>query len=200
MSATTTNFLSLTDKAKQHFIKIIEAEGQADLNLRLEVLEPLTSRAEISLSYCPKNKQEPDDIMLDFVDFKLFVASNSKEALNDAKIDYDSNDTGGELVFKAPNIYGKKLDENLPLIEQVNYIVESEVNPFLANHGGSVEVAGVNEKEGVLELSFSGGCQGCSMSKITLKNYIEKIIFRRFPQIKAIEDVTDHTNRENSYA
>lgn len=184
--------ITLTELAQEHFAKLIAREDTPNLNLRIEVINPGTSNAEINLTYCPVNQQETTDVELAFEKFNLYIEANSIAALQDAKIDYKNNDLGGEIVFKAPHIYGKKLDRNLPLKEQIEIIIDSEINPVLANHNGSVVVHTINEEIGELMLEFNGGCQGCGMAKVTLTQYIEKVLFKHFPQITSIRDVTNH--------
>ena len=187
------SILTLTDKAQDHFFRLIEQDGTPNLNLRIEVSNPGTKKAEIGLTYCPENKQEANDLEMAFDKFKLYIAKNSKEALKDANIDYATNDMGGELVFKAPNIFGKKLDKNAPLLDQINSVVKSEINPMLANHGGSLTVADFIEATGELQIVFNGGCQGCGMARVTLNDFIEKTLATHFPTlIKQINDITDH--------
>ena len=70
-------------------------------------------------------------------------------------------------------------------------MVENEVNPQLAQHRGSVSVQEVTA-DGVVVLSFGGGCHGCGMADVTLKQGIEKTLLEKVPGVTAVRDATDH--------
>ena len=78
------------------------------------------------------------------------------------------------------------------------HILHSQVNPGLAAHGGMVSLVEVVE-ESVAVLQFGGGCQGCGMVDMTLKDGVEKALLEQLPQLSAVRDVTDHTVTENAY-
>ena len=80
---------------------------------------------------------------------------------------------------------------------KIDNLLEEQVRPSLAAHGGNVEVVDVDNNQVYLKLS--GGCQGCSSSNATLKQGIEKIIKQNFPEIEDVIDLTDHTSGENPY-
>jgi Fe/S biogenesis protein NfuA len=94
---------------------------------------------------------------------------------------------------KVPSI-----DEDASLEERVNYLLYSEINPSLAAHGGEVSLVEILNKETAV-LQFGGGCQGCGMVDVTLKDGIEKTLIEEIPELKSIADVTDHSYRENAY-
>lgn len=80
---------------------------------------------------------------------------------------------------------------------KIDNLLEEQVRPSLAAHGGNVEVVDVDNNQVYLRLS--GGCQGCSSSNATLKQGIEKIIKQNFPEIEDVIDLTDHKSGENPY-
>jgi Fe/S biogenesis protein NfuA len=85
-----------------------------------------------------------------------------------------------------------------PIEDRVNYLLYSEVNAGLAADGGNVSLEEIFE-ENVAVLRFGGGCQGCGMVDVTLKNGVEKTLLEQIPQLKEVRDVTDHTVKENAY-
>lgn len=87
-------------------------------------------------------------------------------------------------TIKAPHIKGKAPAEGASLVERVRWVVEHEVNPQLASHGGRVAVEEVTA-EGVVFLRFGGGCHGCGMADVTLKQGIEKTLLTRVPGVTA---------------
>src|SRR5690606_41376544 len=77
--------------------------------------------------------------------------------LVDAVIDFEEKDLGSQLTLKAPNAKARKVADDAPLIERVDYVIQAEINPQLANHGGKVVVNQITE-DGVAILQFGGGC------------------------------------------
>ena len=79
----------------------------------------------------------------------------------------------------------------------VKRILEDKINPGIAAHGGSVSL--VDLKDNTMFLEFSGGCQGCAASDVTLRAGIEEMVKREVPQIEEIIDITDHAMGKNPY-
>ena len=91
-----------------------------------------------------------------------------------------------------------KLTDNSSLADRINYVLYNEVNPALASHGGNVTLEEVFN-ENIAVLRFGGGCQGCGMVDVTLKDGVEKTLLEQIPQLAEVRDVTDHTQKENAY-
>ena len=106
---------------------------------------------------------------------------------------------GGQLTIKAPNAKLPKVGEDSPLEDRVNYLLYNEVNPSLAAHGGEVSLVEITDDHFAI-LKFGGGCQGCGMVDVTLKEGIEKTLMESIPDLKGVRDVTDHTDRSHAYA
>ena len=104
---------------------------------------------------------------------------------------------GGQLTIRAPNSRTPRVSEDSPLEDKVNYILWSEINPGLASHGGQVSLMELDE--GVAVLQFGGGCQGCSMLDVTLKDGVEKTLMENLPDLKGVRDITDHSDSSNAY-
>ena len=118
--------------------------------------------------------------------------------VEDAVVDYSPDKFGGTLTIKAPNAKVPSIGEDASLEEKVNYLLYSEINPSLASHGGEVSLVEIINKETAV-LQFGGGCQGCGMVDVTLKDGVEKTLIEEIPELKGITDVTDHSYRENAY-
>jgi len=91
-----------------------------------------------------------------------------------------------------------KIGEDATLEDKVNYVLYDEINPQIAAHGGHVPLESVTD-DGMVVLQFGGGCQGCGMVDVTLKEGIEKTLMEKVPDIKGVKDVTDHSDNENAY-
>ncbi|MDX1526309.1 MAG: Fe-S biogenesis protein NfuA [Pseudidiomarina maritima] len=190
--------IRITESAQAHFRKLL-AEQPDNTNIRVFVVNPGTPSAECGVSYCPPDSVEADDEILPFSGFDAVVDSGSAPFLTDAVIDFEEQDLGSQLTLKAPNAKAKKVADDAPLIERVEYVIQSEVNPQLANHGGKVAVSQITA-DGIAVLQFGGGCNGCSMVDVTLKEGIEKELLQRFPgELTGVKDATEHQAGEHSY-
>jgi len=83
------------------------------------------------------------------------------------------------------------------LYEQVARVFDEQVNPMVARHGGHVEL--IDVQEAVVMLRMGGGCQGCGMADVTLRQGIEGMLAQFVPQVRGIVDITDHTSGANPY-
>jgi Fe/S biogenesis protein NfuA len=113
-------------------------------------------------------------------------------------VDYAKDSMGGQLTIKAPNSRLPKIRDDSPLEDRINYVLFNEINPSLASHGGVVSLEEIVE-DSIAVLKFGGGCQGCGMVDVTLKEGVEKTLIENVPGLTGVRDVTDHSNRENAY-
>src|SRR5438309_11500922 len=87
--------------------------------------------------------------------------------------------------------------DDAALYDRVAELFDSQVNPMVARHGGRVELIDVPDA-GVM-LRMGGGCQGCGMADVTLRQGIEAMLQQAVPEVKGIVDITDHTAGSNPY-
>ena len=99
---------------------------------------------------------------------------------------------GGGFSFENPNPLW--IDD---ISKSVAEVIESQVNPLVASHGGHVDLVGVDD--GKAMISFGGGCQGCGMGDVTLKEGSEVMITEGGPGITAVVDMTDHDAGTNPF-
>ncbi|HMC81103.1 MAG TPA: NifU family protein, partial [Acidimicrobiia bacterium] len=81
--------------------------------------------------------------------------------------------------------------------QRVLQVLDGQINPSIAAHGGHAELVAV--EEGTAFLRLSGGCQGCGMASVTLSQGIEVVIKEQVPEVTRVVDVTDHASGENPY-
>jgi len=195
------NFLVITEAAKVHFRNLLKSEDTVGMNLRVKVSRPETAQAEVSVTFCPEGEEKSSDIPFNCIDFTVFVDNASKGALEKANIDFKEDKAGGQLSIKAPFLKGRAPATDSPLQERIQFVIDSEINPNLASHGGRVSITEILQKpEGaVVILQFGGGCHGCGMAGVTLKHGIEKTLKEKFSEIVEIRDATDHTTGEDPY-
>ncbi len=90
----------------------------------------------------------------------------------------------------------RKVSDDATLIERVEYAIQTQVNPQLAGHGGHVSLVEITE-EGAAIVD-GGGCNGCSMVDVTLKEGIEKELLQQFEgELTAVRDATEHDRGEH---
>ncbi|MCQ1056711.1 Fe-S biogenesis protein NfuA [Photobacterium sp. DNB23_23_1] len=190
--------ITITENAQQHFGKLL-AQQPEGTNIRVFVVNPGTQNAECGVSYCPPEAVEASDTEIKFDLFSAFVDELSLPFLEDAEVDFVTDKMGSQLTLKAPNAKVRKVSDDASLMERVDYVIQTQVNPQLAGHGGNVSLAEITE-DGVAILQFGGGCNGCSMVDVTLKEGIEKELLAQFAgELTGVRDITEHARGEHSY-
>ena len=189
--------ITISEEAQSHFAKLLSKQ-ESGTNIRVFVVNPGTSSAECGVSYCPPDAVEDTDTKLEFNGFDAVVDEESAPYLEEAEIDYVTDQMGSQLTLKAPNAKARKVADDAPLVERINYMIESEINPQLANHGGQVVLTEITD-DGFAILQFGGGCNGCSMVDVTLKDGIEKQMLEQFAgELNGVRDATEHEAGEHS--
>lgn len=189
--------ITISEAAQAHFRKLLDQQEEGT-NIRIFVVNPGTPSAECGVSYCPPNAVEATDTEFTYNSFSAFVDEISLPFLDEAEIDYVTEELGAQLTLKAPNAKMRKVADDAPLIERVEYVIQTQINPQLANHGGKITLIEITE-EGYAILQFGGGCNGCSMVDVTLKDGVERQLTELFPELKGAKDVTEHQRGEHSY-
>lgn len=118
---------------------------------------------------------------------------------DDAVVEYVESDPGAGFravpAGKAAGGGGGAPDS--PLAERVQQVIDEQLNPALAGHGGFVTMVGLEDNVVLVELG--GGCQGCGMARVTLKQGVERMIREAVPEVAEVRDVTDHSGGQNPY-
>ena len=97
----------------------------------------------------------------------------------------------------APRQTGTAEVSDDELYERVADVFQKQVNPLVARHGGRVEL--IDVQEATVLLRMSGGCQGCGMADVTLRQGIEGVLARSVPDINGVVDSTDHSAGTSPY-
>lgn len=191
------NLINISIPAVNHF-KILLEDEEPGTNIRVFVDKAGTNDAEVGISFCSAGDQKATDLVQKLEGFTLYIDNMSSNFLDSANIDYKTDDMGGQLAISAPNLRGKKPDTDASLADKINYIITTEINPNLAHHGGMVSLVEITQ-DMVVVLQFGGGCHGCGMVDVTLKQGIEKTLKEQLPEISEVRDSTDHTTGDNPY-
>ncbi len=190
--------VKITESAQEYLAQLLAKQDCEGIGVRVFILDAGTPQAETCISYCRPGEQKDGDEAREYTGFTAWVEQASLPFLEDAVVDFAKDSMGGQLTIKAPNSRLPRITEDSSVADRVNYILYNEINPGLAAHGGHVTLEEVFE-ENVAVLRFGGGCQGCGMVDVTLKNGVEATLLAQIPQLKEVRDITDHSNRENAY-
>ncbi len=190
--------IQISESAQTHFRKLIEREALPGLGVRLSARDPGTPRADVRLEFAEPGDLSGDEWAVDCDGFTLWLDAASVPYLDGANIDYEAKATGGQLQIRAPKIKGEVPSDSASLVERVRWTVEHEINPQLAQHKGHVSLQEVTG-DGVVVLRFGGGCHGCGMADVTLKQGIEKTLMEKVPGVTAVRDATDHATGDAPY-
>ena len=189
--------VEITESAVNYLKDLLESQEEPT-NIKIFVSDPGTMKAETCIVYCKVGEEEDDDILMDIKDINVFLENESISFLDDCKVDYHPDKFGGQLTIRAPNAKIPSLSKDSSIEEKINYYLYSEINPSLASHGGEVSLVEVIDSSKAV-LKFGGGCQGCGMVDLTLKNGVEKTLKDNIPEISEIIDSTDHSFKDNAF-
>lgn len=190
--------IDISERAQQHFQRLLAQQGIDKLSIRLRVTAPGTPAADCELEFCEPDELTGREWTVECTGFDFHIDGDSASWIDGATIDYEPNKTGGQLNIRAPKIKGELPGAEAGLVERVRYVLEAEVNPRIAAHGGRITLLEVSA-EGVVVLQFGGGCHGCGMVDVTLKQGVEKTLRERVPEITEVRDATDHAGCSNPY-
>ena len=185
--------LTITEKAQEMLGEFADsADEGVELILRVEIVGRGPKGFQYDLQFVGREDSKEDDIVLDIDGMSVLVAARSAQYLEGTTLDYKETLMGGGFSFDNPNPLW--VDE---LSKSVAEIIASEVNPVVASHGGHVDLVGVDDGKAII--AFGGGCQGCGMVDVTLKQGVEVMIKDNVPGISEVIDATDHAAGTNPF-
>ncbi len=187
--------ITITESAQKKIAELIEKSENPVKGLRIgaESVSPL--KVDFKMAFIAAGQDTQDDEVVNFATFDVYLDADSLPHLEEAKVVFVDVLMGSGFKIER----GSKLPTNLsgPLVEKVQQVIQEQVNPAVANHGGHISL--IDIKEDVVYVQLGGGCQGCGLADVTLKQGIEAAIKEAVPEITAVYDVTDHANGENPY-
>ena len=189
--------ITITENANSFLTELLSKQENV-LGVKLMVNKQGTPKAETLLTYAREDTVDETDHVIQFGELTVYLDNKSEPFLEDALVNYDPEMMGGNLTIKAPNSKLPKLTENSTLEEKVNYTLWNDIYPMVAPHGGEVSLVEITQ-DNVAVLSFGGGCQGCAQVDVTLKYGVEQELLKQIPELSGVKDITDHTDRSNSY-
>ena len=189
--------INVTATAEEYISKHI-AKKEFRWHIRIFLSDHGTQKAETCLAYCKPDEAMPDDMIINLDLITVNIEKRSIPFLKDCEVNFDNDTFGGQLTIKAPNARVPNISPDRPVEDRINYVIYNEINPMLESHGGEVSLVEFSDKNEAV-LQFGGGCQGCGMVDVTLKDGIETTLVDQIPEVEAVVDVTDHSLDENAY-
>jgi Fe/S biogenesis protein NfuA len=185
--------ITFTDEAKT---KIGEYVDQMDgcLGVRIVASRHGGQHFHYDITLVTENDTTDVDEVADQGAFKSYLDPASVANLDGATVDWVSDLSGAGFKIDNPQAVIRWDD---PVAQKVQQVLDDKVAPSLAGHGGWVELTKVEGDAAFIQ--FGGGCQGCGMSSVTLKEGIEAAILKDVPEIKRVLDGTDHESGTNPY-
>jgi Fe/S biogenesis protein NfuA len=200
---TTDSVIRVTDAALAKVLELRGAEDEPEgLGLRIEVTGVRGADFTYDLAFEPLAECEPDDVIHDHGGLQVVVPAASVDDLIGATLDLPANADQGGLVLRNPNRpampqLGDPIELEGTVEERVRTLLEKQVNPAIAAHGGFATL--VKVEGSAAHISMGGGCQGCAMSAMTLREGIQTAILAAVPEITEVVDTTDHGSGENPF-
>ena len=192
--------LTFTDKARAMVQTYIDA-SDGDLTALRIALEGGPGKPEFSLTLVETSEAQENESHVAVDGLTVLVDTAQTSTLEGATIDFVEhlNESGFEVRLDTGRDDAKPRigSPTGPMAERINKVLEEQINPAIASHGGFIDLVEVDGTEVYLEMS--GGCQGCAMSRMTLRQGVERMVRQAVPEITEIHDVTDHSSGENPY-
>lgn len=187
--------LTITDGAREKIVELIGKSPNTVKGLRISATSASPLKVDFRMAFMSEGQENDVDEITAFEGFDVFVDPDSKEHVDEATVDHVEGLMGSGFKIERPRSLPDGVDGDL--VSRVQTVLDERINPSVAGHGGRVSLIDLREKTVFLQLE--GGCQGCGMADVTLKQGIEVMIKESVPEIEEIFDVTDHANGRNPY-
>ncbi|MEE2777068.1 MAG: iron-sulfur cluster assembly accessory protein [Acidobacteriota bacterium] len=184
--------LEITPMAREQVVAAIAEEDRDDLRLRVAIVGKGPSGFQYSLDLVAPEEHPDDDIAVSLDEFTVVVDRESAEKLEGVTVDFITRLQESGFKFVNPNSMWSD-----PMAEAVQQVISDKINPSIAAHGGFITLLDV--KDEVAYISFGGGCQGCGMADVTLKDGVRVAMKEAVPELRDVLDTTDHAAGTNPF-
>jgi len=184
--------ITITPGAIEQIRAAMQAEKKTGLALRFGVRGRGPNGFAYRLGFVDAAERDATDAAFESDGVAVLVDADSLPLVDGSTIDFVTGPREQGFKIENPNPLWPD-----PLAAAVQGVLDRDINPAVSQHGGSVTLLDV--KEGVAYIALGGGCQGCGMVDVTLRQGIEVRIREVVPQIREIVDTTDHAGGRNPY-
>jgi len=193
--------ITFTDRAREVVQTFLDQSNEENMALRIGTSGG-TDSPNFDLALVAQSERTEGEEELDGGGFTILVTTSDREALEGATVDYVErvNESGFEVRPASASSPPKTTETGIPqgeIADRVRDVLNTQVNPAIAAHGGMISLVNVEETDVYVEMS--GGCQGCALSKATLRQGVERMLREAVPELTAIHDITDHASGDNPY-
>ena len=187
--------VTITEAANVKIKELVSASETKVKGLRLSAVSVSPLKTDFKMSFLADDLDTSDYTVIEFDGFNVYIDAESLPNTQDANVDYVDGLMGSGFKVERPG----KTPPNIsgPVVDKIRQVLEEQINPSVASHGGHVAL--IDVKDNAVYLQLEGGCQGCGMADVTLKQGIEVMIKKAVPEIEHIYDVTDHADGSNPY-
>ena len=196
--------VQITEKAREKVEGFRAGVGDADQQaMWVEVTGVQAGEWTYNMALKPLDAAGADDLVQHEGGLPIVIRASDAEYLRGATIDWSDDLMRGGLTIDNPNTPSPAMgaqpqaDLSGPLPQRVMQVIDQQVNPAIAAHGGSAELVAVEDSTAYVRLG--GGCVGCGMATVTLTQGISVAITDAVPEIENVVDVTDHASGTNPY-
>jgi len=184
--------ITVTPAAKAKVEAVRAKSRHPDACLRIAIAGRRGGQFVYQLDLVDLHDAPPADLVVGTPEFKVLVEPTSASDLDGAVIDLDPSAIGGALRIDNPHEGWRD-----PVAARVQEVLDRQINPSVAAHGGYVDLLEV--RDGAAYVQLGGGCQGCAQVDVTLRQGIEVAIKAAVPQVTQVIDTTDHAAGLNPY-
>lgn len=174
--------------------------GEGEIGLFIEVTGTRQGQYAYELAFIPTEDAEAEHHMERHGDLQVMIPHQSLEPLRGASLTMGEDGLAMDnpnRPVSSPSMAAPQGTLEGPIAEQVSQVLLEAVNPAIAAHGGRAELVSVDGT--IAYLKLGGGCQGCGMAQVTLKQGIERILKESIPELTEVVDVTDHASGADPY-
>ena len=187
--------LKFTDRAREMVQSFLDQSGGELTQLRI-AMHGSAASPEYDLTLVAEGERRDSEQLMDLDGLNVLIEADQAESLEGATVDFvERVDESGFEVKRA--LQRRIAEPEGPIAERVREVLDDQVNPAIASHGGAITLVDVKESEIYLEMT--GGCQGCAMSRLTLRQGVERMLRQAIPELTGVHDITDHSSGENPY-
>lgn len=188
--------ITITEFALKRILELRERMALPVKGIRVNAIPRSPLRAEFALRFVPGEEPDsPTDSIQSVDGIDVYVALDTAPYVEGATIDLVFRLIGSELTVVAPPRQHDTPEGRIAA--RIQQVLEDEVNPSLATHGGGATL--IDFTDGIVFLELSGGCQGCSAAGATMKHGIETSIRQFVSEVQEVRDVTRHADGKTPY-
>jgi Fe/S biogenesis protein NfuA len=199
-----TQILNLSQAAADKIAELIQTRGKPGMAVRVAIRGTLPGGGyQTEFKFQERTDATKEDIVQSAGSFDLLFETSVAEKVQGSKVDFDEKrySAGFNIEYPPRSVFPPGVEARHdwadPLAQRVQQVIDEYINPGVAGHGGWVLLKDVKGQSVYVEMG--GGCQGCGLSAVTLRQGIENAIRQAVPEVGEIIDVTAHDAGENPY-